>query len=109
MDLPKFVIENEKETQERLFAEFYENVRSRRTHLLKVEVDPLGLQRILVSTFTAAQKNNLAKKTTSSHWEKKMGIFLIHFPNIVDFLFHYLVVDIVKDLRSIASVRPIEY
>ena len=85
MDLPKFVVEDEKETQERLFAEFYENVRSRRTHLLKVEVDPLGLQRILVSTFTAAQKNNLAKKTTSSLWEKKLGIFLIHFPNIVDF------------------------
>ena len=103
MDLPKFVVEDEKETQERLFAEFYENVRSRRTHLLKVEVDPLGLQRILVSTFTAAQKNNLAKKTTSSLWEKKMVRTLLIF------LFHYLVVDIVKDLRSIASVRPIEY
>ena len=66
MDLPKFVVEDEKETQERLFAEFYENVRSRRTHLLKVEVDPLGLQRILVSTFTAAQK-----KTT---WPKRQRV-----------------------------------
>ena len=71
-------------------------------HWLKVGVDPLGLQRILVSTFTAAQKNNLAKKTTSSLWEKKMVRTLLIF------LFHYLVVDIVKDLRSIASVRPIE-
>ena len=109
MDLPKFVVEDEKETQERLFAEFYENVRSRRTHLLKVEVDPLGLQRILVSTFTAAQKKQLGQKDNEFSLGEKMGIFLIYFPNIVDFLFHYLVVDIVKDLRSIASVRPIEY
>ena len=73
MDLPKFVVEDEKETQERLFAEFYENVRSRRTHLLKVEVDPLGLQRILVSTFTAAQKKQLGQKDNEFSLGEKNG------------------------------------